>query len=59
MDGISITNWAILALIALLSLVSPLMGLVRGVRNGSVVHSLLSLLLPAYGLIYFFRARRG
>jgi hypothetical protein len=37
---------------------SPLFGVVRGVKNGAIGHALASVLLPAYGLIYFIVARR-
>jgi hypothetical protein len=39
-------------------LVSPIMGIVRGVKNGSVLNALLSFAIPLYGLIYFFAAKR-
>jgi hypothetical protein len=35
------------------------MGIVRGVRNGSVPNAILSVFIPLYGLIYFFAARRA
>jgi hypothetical protein len=34
------------------------MGVIRGVKNSSIPHALLSVLIPAYGLIYFFVGKR-
>jgi hypothetical protein len=32
----------------------PILGIVRGVRNDAPAHAVISLLVPAYGLVYFF-----
>jgi len=57
MESFSILHWIImLGIVALWA--SPIFGIVRGVKNGAVVHAVASALLPAYGLIYFFAARR-
>jgi len=45
-------------LIFLLFVASPVMGVIRGVKNGSVPSALASMFVPAYGAIYFFVARR-
>lgn len=52
MGSVSIWHWVVV----LVFLASPIMGIVRGVRNSSVLHALLSVLIPLYGLIYFFAA---
>jgi len=36
---------------------SPIMGIIRGVKNGSVGHALGSYFVPFWGLIYFFAAK--
>ena len=35
------------------------MGIVRAVKNGSVLNAILSVVIPIYGLIYFFTAKRS
>jgi len=50
----SLLHWLLVVVIV----ASPIMGIIRGVRNGSVANALLSVLLPVYGLVYFFVARR-
>ena len=57
MESPSIIHWLILILIVPLIL-SPALGVFRGVRNGSALHAILSAFLPIYGLVYFFAARR-
>jgi hypothetical protein len=60
MESFSVTHWIILAAVAasLIShFASPLLGVIRGVKNGSVLHAVLSVFVPVYGLIYFFVAR--
>lgn len=57
MASFSIWHWLIMAfLVAMWT--SPLFGVVRGVKNGAVFHAIASVLLPAYGLIYFIAARQ-
>ena len=61
MDSLSVMHWIILApvIASLISHVaSPLLGVIRGVNNGSVLHAVLSVFVPVYGLIYFCVARR-
>lgn len=57
MESFSTTHWVILIVMILAFVVSPILGIVRGVRNGGVLHAVVSVLLPVYGLIYFFAAR--
>ena len=57
MASFSIWHWLIMAAIVALW-TSPIFGVVRGVRNGAVGHAVASVLLPAYGLIYFVAAKR-
>jgi hypothetical protein len=47
MGSISIWHWVVV----IIMIASPIMGIVRGVKNGSVVNSILSFLNPFYGLI--------
>ncbi len=56
MGSISITHWIIFAIIIAM-MVSPILGIFRGARNGAAAHALLSCFIPIYGLIYFFVAR--
>jgi hypothetical protein len=37
---------------------SPVLGIVRGVKNGSAANAVLSAFIPLYGLVYFFAAKR-
>lgn len=52
----SIWHWLIFFMLAA-KLVSPVFGVVRGVENHAVIHAVVSLFVPMYGLIYFFAAR--
>ena len=55
--SLSMLHWLIMFLLAA-KLVSPVFGVVRGVENHAVIHAVVSLFVPMYGLIYFFAARR-
>jgi hypothetical protein len=55
MGSISIWHWFIFLVFVF---ASPVMGIVRGVKNSSVLHAILSFVIPFYGLIYFFAAER-
>ena len=37
---------------------SPILGIVRGVRNGAVIHAVVSVFVTVFGLIYFFAAKQ-
>jgi hypothetical protein len=52
MGSLSIWHWVI----AIVVFASPIMGIVRGVKNGAAVHAIASAFVPMYGLIYFFAA---
>lgn len=55
----SFSIWhGIVVVVALLGVVSPIMGIVRGVKNGSVLNTIMSVFIPVYGLIYYFAAKR-
>jgi hypothetical protein len=54
MGSLSIFHW----LIVFLTFGSPIMGVIRGVKNSSIFHALLSVFIPAYGFIYFFAGKR-
>jgi hypothetical protein len=55
MGTLSIWHW----LIVIVMFASPIMGIVRGVQNSSVLNALLSVFIPIYGLIYFFAAKQA
>ena len=57
MGSLSIWHWVILVL-AIPMGASPILGVIRGVKNGAVVHAVVSVLIPVYGLIYFFAAKQ-
>jgi hypothetical protein len=57
MGSISILHWVIL-LIVLVMFASPLIGIIRAVKNRAIAHAILSAFIPVYGLIYFFAAAR-
>jgi hypothetical protein len=57
MESFSIWHWVIMVMVIALGM-SPILGIVRGVRNGAVVHALASAYVPVYGLLYFFAARQ-
>jgi hypothetical protein len=58
MGSLSIVHWIVVVFI-IAQLASPIMGIVRGVRNASVLNAVLSVFVPLYGLIYFFAAKRA
>jgi hypothetical protein len=57
MGSFSIWHWVIVIVIVA-GPASPILGIVRGVKNGAVIHAVLSVFLPVYGLIYFFAAKQ-
>jgi hypothetical protein len=57
MESISIWHWLMLIVVVAMA-VSPIFGIIRGVKNGAVVHAIVSVFVPIYGLIYFFAAKR-
>ena len=54
MGSLSIIHW----LIVFVVIGSPIMGVIRGVKNSSILHAVLSVIIPVYGLIYFFAGKR-
>jgi len=68
MESISVLHWLLLWLVftklvynavsQLLLVVSPVLGIIRGVKNSSVLHSLLSIVIPMYGIIYYSVAKK-
>jgi hypothetical protein len=58
MESLSMTHWIILFVMFLAFVASPILGIVRGVKNGGVLHAVVSVLLPVYGLVYFVAARQ-
>lgn len=53
MGSLSIWHW----IFAIVAFASPVLGVMRGVRNGSAINAVISALVPVYGLIYFFVAK--
>lgn len=54
MGSLSIWHW----LVTILLFASPVMGVVRGVKNSSIEHTLASAFIPIYGLVYFFAGQK-
>ena len=54
MGSLSIWHWVV----AILVIAGPVMGMIRGVANGSVANAILSWLIPLYGIFYFFMAKQ-
>jgi hypothetical protein len=57
MGSLSILHWVILIVVFAMA-ASPILGIMRGVQNGAVVHTVVSAFVPVYGLIYFFVAKQ-
>lgn len=52
----SIGIWELLITIILFA--CPVMGIIRAVKNNSVLNGILSFVIPIYGVVYFFAAQR-
>jgi hypothetical protein len=50
MGSLSIWHW----IVVILMIASPMMGIMRGVENGSKLPAVLSAFVPIFGLVYFF-----
>ncbi len=50
--------WSALALVLLLLILSPVLGIIRSMRESSIANGIASLLIPFYGLVYFFIHKR-
>jgi hypothetical protein len=57
MGSLSIWHWVIVVMVIPMS-ASPILGIIRGVKNGAVIHAIASVFIPLYGLIYFFAAKQ-
>lgn len=57
MESVSIWHWVILVMVFAM-MTSPMLGIVRSVKNGAVFHAFMSAFIPVYGLIYFFVAKQ-
>lgn len=57
MGSLSIWHWVVVLFVLLAGPVSLVAGIVRGVKNRSVLNVLLTVLIPVYGLAYYFIAR--
>ena len=55
LGSLSIWHWVVVIVI----FASPILGIVRGVKNGAAVHAIAAAFIPIYGLIYFFAARKS
>ena len=53
MGGLGLVDY-----IVLLMAVCPAMGVFRSVKNGSVLHALLSIVIPLYGILYFILGKK-
>jgi len=58
MGSLSVIHLAILILMMVAVFASPILGIVRGVKNGSAVSAVLSAFIPLYGLVYFLAGKR-
>jgi hypothetical protein len=68
MESFSALHWLLLWLVVaklvynavsqVLLVVSPVLGIIRGVQNASVLHSFLSVVIPMYGVIYYSVAKK-
>jgi hypothetical protein len=58
MESFSIWHWVIMVMVIAMG-ASPYLGVIRGVKNGAVIHAVASVFLPVYGLIYFFAAKQA
>jgi hypothetical protein len=56
MESFSIGHWVIMVMVIAIG-ASPVLGIIRGVKNGAVTHAVASYFIPVYGLIYFFAAK--
>ena len=50
-------KWLIFVLVLLTLFLSPVFCIVRSVKNSSVINCIVSVLVPFYGLVYFFVSR--
>jgi hypothetical protein len=57
MGSLSIWHWVVVVMVIPMA-ASPILGVIRGVKNGAVVHAIASVFIPLYGLIYFFAAKQ-
>jgi branched-subunit amino acid permease len=58
MEDFSIWHWVIIFVMLIAAVASPVLGIVRSVKNGAVISAVISVCVPVYGLIYFFAAKR-
>ena len=58
MGSLSIWHWVIVVMVIPMA-ASPILGIIRGVKNGAVIHAIASVFIPLYGLIYFFAAKQA
>lgn len=53
MGSLSIWHWVLV----IVMFASPILGIIRGVKNGSAINAIASAFIPVYGLIYYFVAK--
>jgi hypothetical protein len=58
MESFSIWHWVIFVMVIAMG-ASPILGIIRGVKNGAAIHAVVSFFVPVYGLIYFFAAKQS
>ena len=58
MGALSVIHWLIMIFMVVVVFASPILGIVRGVKNSSAANAVLSAFIPLYGFVYFFAAKR-
>jgi hypothetical protein len=54
MGSLLIWHWVVVIVLV----ASSIMGIVRGVKNGSILNAILSAFIPVYGAVYFFVGKK-
>jgi hypothetical protein len=54
MESLSIWHWVVV----IITLGGSIMGIVRGIKNRSVLNAVFSVIIPIYGIAYFFVGKR-
>lgn len=57
MGEFSTLHWITLFLVPIV-FAGNILGIIRGVKNSSILHVFLSLFIPIYGLFYFFMSKK-
>jgi hypothetical protein len=54
MGSLSIWDW----ITVIVFVASPILGIVRGIKNGAAIHAIVSAFVPVYGLMYFLTGKQ-